>query len=248
MLKIIALSVGSVLLGLILLGAGLRILLVHYIPVQCSLSIRYGWCVELLEYAKAHPDKKYPPMSSTPGVLFLGIESVSPEFIKNWGPAFCIAADSEYTSSSAEKQFASPTLAYFGYALCNEDELLAFLDEYPKFIESGADFNADLPAPAGRGSFGGDQFLRLTSDLEQGHGGEVWGIPLLFEIPDYLDGDIQPRHWNGSGVALMYGSDIKYVEYGTILPMTPAVIEKIGEIKARYATVTLPDRSPGQSQ
>lgn len=248
MLKIIAISVVSVLLGLFLLGACLRILLVEYGTIQCSLSIRYGWYVALQEYAQAHPDKKYPPMSSTPGVLFLGIESVSPEFIKNWGPAFCIAADSEYTSSSAEKQFASPTLAYFGYALCNEDEILAFLEEYPKFIESGTDFNADLPAPTGRGSFGGDRFLRLTSDLDQGHGGEVWGIPILFEIPDFRDGDIQPRHWNGCGVALMFGSDIKNVEYGTKFPMTPAIIEKIGEIKAKYATVTLPDRSPGQSQ
>jgi len=96
MLKIIALSVGSVLLGLILLGAGLRILLVEYGAIQCSLSIRYGWYVELLEYAKADPGKKYPPMSSTPGVLFLGIESVSPQFVSNWGDLFCIAADSTY--------------------------------------------------------------------------------------------------------------------------------------------------------
>jgi hypothetical protein len=248
MLKMIALSVGFVLLGLILLGAGLRILLVEYDPIQCSLLLQYGWNVQLLDYAKAHPDKKYPPMSPVPGVLFLGIESVSPQFVSNWGDLFCIAADSAYEEQTTEQQFASPTLAYFGYALCNEDELLAFLEEYPKLIESGADFNADLPAPAGRGSFGGDQFLRLTSDLDQGHGGEVWGIPILFEIPDFRDGDIQPRHWNGCGVALMFGSDIKNVEYGTKFPMTPAIIEKIGEIKAKYATVTLPDRSPGQSQ
>ncbi len=235
MLKIIALSLGSVLLGLILLGAGLRILLVEYNPIQCSLSLQYGWNVQLLDYAKAHPDKKYPPMSAVPGVLFLGIESVSPQFVSSWGDLFCIAADSAYRDLSIEQQLANPTLAYFGYALCNESELLAFLEEYPKLIESGADFNADLPAPTGRGSFGGDQFLRLTSDLDQRHGREVWDIPILFEIPDYHDDGIQTRHWNGSGVALMYGSYIKNVEYGTKFPMTPAIIEKIGEIKTRYA-------------
>jgi len=33
----------------------------------------------------------------------------------------------------------------------------------------------------------------------------------------------------------MYGSYIKNIEYGTQFPMTPAIIEKIGEIKAKYA-------------
>ena len=234
-MKIVAITLGSVMLALIVLGMALRLLFVNYNPIQCSLALRYGWHVELEQYTTAHPENKYPPLSQTPGVLFLGVEALTPQFIENWGAPLCVAADSEYKNLSIEQQFANPTLAYFGYALLNEDELLAFLEEYPKFIESGADFNADLPAPTGRGSFGGDHFLRLTSDLYKQYGSKTSGIPILFEIPDYRNGEIRARHWNGCGVALTYGSDIQNVEYGTAFPMTQAIIEKIGEIKARYA-------------
>lgn len=110
-LKITTISLGSVLLGLILLGTALRLLLVEYLAVDCSLSLRYGWYVELQEFAKAHPEKKYPPMSSTPGVLFLTIESMRPQFISNNSRSFCIAADSAYKALTIEQQFANPTLA-----------------------------------------------------------------------------------------------------------------------------------------
>jgi hypothetical protein len=198
--------------------------------------IRYGWYEELREYAQTHPEKKYPPMSSAPGVLFLSLESVSRQFISNYREqTFCVAAGRAYQDMPIEQQFANPTLAYFGYALCNEDELLAFLEEYPKFIESGADFDTDLPAPTGRGSFGGDQFLRLTYDLDEKYGEKVWSIPIMFEIPDYSSGSPVSRHWNGRGIVIHIPGDMDSIEYGTKFPMTPAIIEKIGEIKARYA-------------
>ena len=235
-LKILAISFATVLIGLFLFVAIIRLVSVNIAGIGCYSTIRYGWYEELREYANAHPEKKYPPSSSTPGVLFLSLESVSRQFISNYREqTFCVAAGRAYQAMPLQQQFANPTLAYFGYALCNEDELLAFLEQYPNFIDSGANFDGNLPAPAGRGSFGGDQFLRLTRDLEKEFGKRVWGIPVMFEIPDYRSGVAASRHWNGCGVSIQILGDMDSIEYGTGFPMTQAVIEKIGEIKMRYA-------------
>lgn len=234
-LKIIVICSAAVSVALILLLTVIRVVSVNVTGIGCYSMIRYRWHVELGDYAKAHLEKKYPPMSPSPGVLFLGIESVSPRFIPETVEPFCVAAGRAYQDMPIEQQFANPTLAYFGYALCNEDELLAFLEEYPKFIESGADFNTDLPAPVGRGSFGSDRFLRLTYDLDDEYGEQVWNIPIMFEIPDYSSGSPVSRHWNGRGIAIHIPGDMDSIEYGTKFPMTPAIIERIGEIKARYA-------------
>ncbi len=237
-LKIIAICSASVAVGLTLFLAVVRVVSVNVAGIGCLSIIRYGWYEELREYAQTHPEKKYPPMSSVPGVLFLSLESVSHQFISNYrDQPFCVAAGRAYHEMPIEQQFANPTLAYFGYALCNEDEILAFLEEYPRFIESGANFNADLPAPAGRGSFGGDQFLRLTYDLDEEYGEQVWSIPIMFEIPDYSTGAAVSRHRGGCGIAIhILGGDMDSIEYGTAFPMTQAIIEKIGEIKAKYTT------------
>ena len=230
----IALGCALVMLCLACAVVLLRVMLIRAYPLSCSTLLRYTWYLELTDLRDEHPERKYPAMSSVPGALFLPYEAVHHEFVNVNGYLFCIGASREYRAIPTEVQFAEPTYAYFGYALASEDEMLAFLETYPRFIESAANFDEDLPAPAGRGSFGGDQFLRLTDETAQNYGDASGSVPLIFEIPTYSAEGYTYRHWEEGGMVLYLSTHLKLVRRGEDYPLTPAVIERIGAIKAMY--------------
>lgn len=205
----------------------------------CSMALAYGWgggTGLFHEYINANPDKKYPPMSAIPGNLFPALESVKPVMDPgNTYTLHCPATTIHVSDPDLEEKFRRPSFAYTGYALANEDQYLAFLESYPAYIESGANFDADLPAPKGRGSFGGDLFIRLSETLVNTHERDGSPLPLMIEIPDYEGDEMKFRHGGCSGKVLYAYTNFETFSVGSGFPMTPAIIEKIGEIKARYA-------------
>jgi hypothetical protein len=207
-----------------------------YNQIRCGVVTDGIWGLRFRIYSSEDPEKKYPPTSSIPGNLFPAYESIYPKFAtetEGGFPEFCSSATRAYKKLSRREKLLQPTYAYFGYVLQNEDELLTFLDCYPGFLEKGVDFDNDLPAPAGRGSFGGDQFLRLREVKANAQGEAPPEIPIMIEIPDYTEAGIRFRHQKEGGYVLSFRG-ARFREYGKEFPMTPAVIEKIGEIKAMY--------------
>jgi len=203
--------------------------------ISCGVNLSHAWHIVFSSYSYEHPEKKYPPMSAAPGHLFLDFSAVYPSYVGENGHAyFCGAYDQALKSLPLEEKFAHSTYVYFGYALQNEDELLAFLDAYPGFIEEGVDFENDLPAPQGRGSFGGDQFIRLNAEHRSDGATVVPSIPVFIEIPNYTDEGLVFRHPKPGGYVSLLGGGATFMDYGDSFPMTPAVIEKIGSLKARY--------------
>ncbi len=227
---------GALILTLLIGLAGVWFVVITTLPVQCSQTLRYAWQPAFSAYRDGNADGLYPPMSTTPGNFFPDLESVRSLFPEDESAELtCLAGSPGSPPPSMEAQFAAPTYAYFGYALQNEEAMMAFLDAYPGFIKTGANFDEDLPAPAGKGSFGGDVFLRLRVDYPTAHGDAPYGMPVLFELPDYTATGLHFRHKHEKGSLLNFDSRVRFIRYGDSFPMTPAVIEKIGEIKAMYA-------------
>jgi hypothetical protein len=204
--------------------------------VSCGVNLSHAWHIVTSMYSSDDPDKEYPPMSPDPGQLFMSFNDVFPTYGEdNLHDYFCPAADRTFKGLSLEDKFSDSTYVYLGYALQNEDELLAFLDAYPEFIEQGADFKNDLPAPIGRGSFSGDTFVRLNQSHRPDGAADTILIPMLMEIPNYTNHRMRFRHQKPGGYVSFLGGGATFVPYGEEFPMTPALIEKIGEIKALYS-------------
>jgi hypothetical protein len=71
--------------------------------------------------------------------------------------------------------------------------------------------------------------------MRQRGASETSDFPILFEIPDYAENKLESRHWSGMGYSITLNSSLKSLKSGSTFPMTQAIIEKIGEIKMRYA-------------
>ena len=203
------------LLGLILVIAALwHVIIRHEIHrILCAYSLTYPLELALRSYSQDHSEHLYPPMSSMPGELFVDFNEIYPDyFYPDSGSFFCSAMDKDFKMIPFEEKVARPTYVYFGYVLQNEDEVLAFLESYPAFIEDQVSFNDDLPAPMGRGSLGGDVFLRLSAKSLDEKEVLRGTLPLMFELPDYTDNSFLFRHGENAGYVkypgcLLYTSD-----------------------------------------
>jgi len=136
------------------------------------------------------------------------------------------------------KQFEQPTYIYTGYVLENEEQFLAFLDEYPKFLEMQVDFNEDLPAPKGLGSFDGDSFMKISLKIKNEQFDKMMDdenyistILLFIELPTYTEEGLVFRHKDEGGFVKYWCRGINWDPYDEQFPITPAILQKIGELK-----------------
>ncbi len=202
----------------------------------CQQTLRYTWHMLFEDYFEKDAEGRYPPLSGVPGVFAPDYDAVKP-FIseENGVQLFCPTAHTTHGNLSVQAQLRQPTYAYFGYVFHKEDELLAFLERYPMFITEGADFNDDLVAPPGRGSFGGDMFRRLRKGgVSPGEQEMVRNPIVLMEIPHQEKEKTLP-HPGYKGNTLESGGSMKSITYGESYPMTPAIIARICELRLMYA-------------
>ena len=200
----------------------------------CQLNLEYPFPLAMRFYADENPEKRYPPMSDISGRLFVTYENTMGYGIgEESGSLFCLDMPKAYNQQSLLDQFSQPTYLYTGYVLENEDQLLAFLELYPGFLESKIGFNENLPAPKGRGTFGGDQFIRLSETLMSEQ--PELDFPLIIELPTYTKEGMKFRHGDQGGNIKFLSSGTRWVPYADDqFPMTPTILEKIGEIKRAY--------------
>lgn len=123
----------------------------------------------------------------------------------------------------------APACYYLGYICLSESETLAFLDAYESRLASGEPIEGDLPAPPGRGSFGGDRFVQLREDPERPGAvppnlagmppGAESGIPVLIE---------EPGHYARSGGWVVYlDTHAEFLPYPGPFPMSEPVIKRL---------------------
>ena len=228
---LVAISLLGVLFLLVLRPAGQQL--------GCQQTLRYTWYPLFADYSGKDPDGKYPPLSGVPGVFapeYNAVKPVIPE--ENGMQYFCPTAHKSHDTLSVEAQLLHPTYAYFGYAFQNESELLAFLEAYPGFIEGGANFNNDLPAPEGQGSFGGDVFLRLRREAPNNKENiTANSLFVLMELPHPMDETRLPHRGNAGHIMHASGA-MKSIAYGAEAPMTPAVLTRINALRLKYGSAT----------
>jgi hypothetical protein len=141
---------------------------------------------------------------------------------------FCQSLPQDFLNLPVEEQFDQAPYFYTGYILENEEQFIAFLESYPSFIESKADFNEDLPAPAGKGSYGGDHFVRFSESIAEKNKEST--IPLVFELPTYTDKGMKFRHGKKNCFVKYLNGWVVIIPEGQF-PMTPTILQKIGELK-----------------
>ena len=122
---------------------------------------------------------------------------------------------------------------YLGYVLTSDAEGLVFVEACRKHQADGGGFEEDLPAPAGKGSFGGDRFLRLRTDLAQvlvaqGVSTEeaqrrIGQVPVLIDRP-------QPGARAGGWVVYL-DRHSAYLPYPGVFPMTERFLQSLDTLR-----------------
>jgi hypothetical protein len=201
------------------------------------------------QYAREH-DGAFPALSSTDGLTFdrTGVHSA-------------YRLDREYNASLDDREAAlvlgdlnkkagyvmadvvdESQHFYLGYAITNEAEGRAFVDAYRKRKARGLDFSEDLPAPAGKGTLGGDKLLRLNRDLPErlASQADAEGLPELTnqDFPVMIE---RPGHYPVSGGWVVYlDRQMKFLPYPGPFPMTE---EFVGALEALAAESDTTQRS-----
>jgi prepilin-type processing-associated H-X9-DG protein len=238
------LSIGLMLaVGVILLVGGLGIVAVVVSPEllfggretngrpSCQNYLKQIGIVCLM-YANENPDGQFPPLSNINGTFMFTPESVYPEYLSDGYVLVCPGNPSATSLRELphEEVIDDHSYYYFGYALTNEDEALAFLDSYPDLIAEGADFSQDLPAPPGRGSFGGEVFLRLRPDVCDGTDVQPGEVPVMFDVVIVSGNTLQSNHVPDGSNVLYLDGHVEFVKYPDEFPVSNKFLEALSEL------------------
>jgi hypothetical protein len=233
-IKRVVIAAFLVLVALGLVIANLMLVVAAWMQADCS-AVPKSLGLACQMYASDHSDL-WPRLSKEPGNFMLAYDDLVPEYISENSRSFvCPEEAREIQELPMREQLAHNSYLYFGYALMGEDEVLAFLESYPAFLDGQADFNENLPAPAGRGSFGGDAFLRLREGLAEDHGLTPEDIPVIFESMWYSKANRQfvPHHTAtrpGGWVTYMSGHT-KFIEFPDEYPVAQTAFDAMRTLK-----------------
>lgn len=192
-------------------------------------------------YAEEH-DHVLPEMDTRAGTLAYSTDDMHPAYAidqKLAGPlkdpkAPLLVGDLDGYKAYTMRPMANPADYYYlGYALSDEAAVTAFVDACRQRLASGQRFDSDLPASPGRGSFGGDTFVRLRNDLAQtlkdkGVSAEeaarqISRIPALIEKPK---NGPKPGGW-----VIYLDRRAEYLPYPGPYPMTEKVLKGLESLK-----------------
>lgn len=169
-------------------------------------------------YANEDPEGYWPPLSSWDGTFMFTPESVYPEYLTDPNILVCPSDEDVNAPGTIDDK----SYHYLGYALASEDEALAFLESYPGFIGQGVDFTQDLPAPPGRGSFGGDVFLRLREDVCRDSGVATGELPVMFDAAPEGGNVVNFNHVPRASNVLFLDGHVEFMRFPQDFPLSPA--------------------------
>jgi prepilin-type processing-associated H-X9-DG protein len=126
-------------------------------PVTCQGNLTQLYFA-LQTYANDSLYAMFPPLSPVPGVLL-------PSDASEWNARGAVEPAKLVCPKDLEKEWDIPSLSYLylGYAVTNDDEAGAFSKVYRECVEKGISFDRNLTAPDGKGTLGGNIFVRLRA-------------------------------------------------------------------------------------
>lgn len=196
--------------------------------------------------AEEDPEGYFPPLSVEPGRLMFSSEAacgqvgVYPEYLPE--TVICTCPSNGKLFGEIESQLkTNPGIGlndqsyfYLGYVVSNDDQVKAFAEVYRQQVKRGESFCDNLPAPPGRGSFGGDAFLRLQIKVERkGAPGSddpevlakiMAGIPVMVERP------IRHGRNRAASNVLYLDGHVESIKYPGKWPVTEATINTLLEL------------------
>lgn len=187
------------------------------------------------DYAKDAEGKVFPPLNPAAGALMFDPASVFPKYVASTEIFACpsdVMSDPEAPRDTADG-VNDESYVYLGYVIMNDEEMASFVEVYEARVEAGLGFEEDLPAPPGKGSFGGDVFLRFGDNavaVAKDKGVELGAIPVIW---DQAADDGYITYFNhipgGSNVGYLDGH-VEYVRYGGVWPMTKQMLTTMGAL------------------
>jgi len=209
-------------------------------------NVRLDWCARNLVnikrfaldlYVNEAGAGYYPPLSSEPGRLMMDAISIYPAYLSASNDFVC-PGDTRYQDLDHPEDLSvridDHSYFYLGYAVTNDEEVLAFAEAHRARMAEGLPFDDDLEVAPGTGSGGGDSLIRLHKDNAQ-HLAErhesidavQWQsrIPILIEHP----GNHTPE---GGHVLYMDGS-VEFIPYPGKWPMTTTTMNLLRTLAER---------------
>lgn len=178
-------------------------------------------------YANDNQEQAWPRSFWGPARPVLHPDPIYPEYLTDSFSLHCPSdAEAMDPEATPQEQIQASSYVYFGYALTNEDEMLAFLEAYPKFAEEGADAAQDLPAPKGKGSFGGDTFVHLRDTMENPD-----KLPVVFDAAADFGGMPEFMHLPYGSNVLYLDGHVEFVKYRDQFPITSRVLDALGKLE-----------------
>jgi prepilin-type processing-associated H-X9-DG protein len=254
----------AVLIGLVLFGSILAAIMLPALArareaarrASCQNNLKQ-WGLVYKMYANESPGNLWPSTWSS-GSHLTPNPVVCPEYLSDSSIAFCPSDDeAPPISMDPEADFAQSSYFYFGHAFSSEVELLAFLNAYPDFLRHELDFSGNMPASSGQGSFGSNQFIRLTDGNLGGGIKGLEGLPLSArmqaQLPVMMDriavdpstGSLTFSHYQDGCNVLYMDGHVEFIEYPGDFPLTPAVVEALSELQLNTFN---PDDAPVSAQ
>ena len=191
-------------------------------------------------YASKQPDGSLPPLSGVEGRFMFTPDSVYPDILFDLNILAC-PSDTDASAAQGlppEQAIDDYSYYYLGYALTSEDEALAFIESYPAFIAQGADFTQELPAPPGRGSFGGDVFLRLRENVCDGTGFPSARVPIMFDSGSSSGSYGTFNHIPAGCNVVFLDGHVEFFRFPGEFPVSPAFLDALSALDEAAARKT----------
>ena len=197
-------------------------------------------------YAAEAPGEFWPPLAPDPGRLMFPAEprcgglAIYNEYLTDASAMTCPDnqqwIEEHRTQLEADPRIAVDDQSYFylGYVLSNDDQVQAFAEVYRQQIQRGGSFCEHLPAPPGRGSFGGDVFLRLKKKVEE-KGAPDSDDPavlsmIMSRIPVMVERPIRHGRSHAASNVLYLDGHVESIKYPGKWPVTEATINTLLEL------------------
>ncbi len=192
-------------------------------------------------FANESPGGVYPALSSEPGRLMCANETpllpnpVYPEYLTDPHVLLCPSdpdAPHDEALQGPEEILDDRSYFYLGYSITNDDEMEAFAEAYKRALEEGRGFDEDLPAPPGRGSGGGDTFLRLREGVERFVMTDVNNPAAASQIQSCIPVlmDRLGNHVPGGANVLYLDGHVDFIRYPGAWPMTEKTVRILEEL------------------
>ncbi|HOD51555.1 MAG TPA: hypothetical protein PKY01_06175 [Candidatus Hydrogenedentes bacterium] len=179
-------------------------------------------------YADKEPRGYYPVLDPAQGRLAAKWDAVYPRYLTEPGILTCPANEKAPVLPAAPapndiaRAMDDHSYWYLGYALPNQERLLAFRDAYNRRVAEGGDFEGDLDD--GHGA----PLLRLRQGVERMFipDGAEWTAGVLYaaSIPILVE---RPDNHKGGGHVLFLDGRIEFIPFPGKYPMTPEVVQAL---------------------